>query len=80
MKNLLKVQGHTNYYRDPSSKAIIIDDKEKLNLYENQKRTIEFNAKNMNHINNEVISLKQDVDNLRSKIDIIIDILKNKGS
>lgn len=80
MRNLLKVEGHSNYYRDPSSKAIIIDDKEKLSLYENQKRTIEFNARNMNHINNDVITLKQDVNDLKYKIDIILDILKNKGS
>ena len=80
MKELLRVEGHKHFYRDSNSKAIIIDDKEKLINYDNQKRTIEFNAQNMNAINNKVESLNKDFQELKNAMNIIIALLKNKGS
>ncbi len=80
MRQLIKVEGHKHFYRDSESKAIIIDDREKLVSYDNQKKTIEFNAKNMDAINNRVISLEKDVQEIKNNMYLILDLLKNKGS
>ncbi len=78
MRDLIKVEGHTNFYRDPNTKAIVVDDKTKLENYLNQRRTAELASQNFVAINKEVTSLKQDVQELKNSLNTIIDLLKNK--
>lgn len=76
MKEYLKVEGYTHYYRDPNSKAIIITDDTKRQNYLNQKRSIEHNLQNYNTINKEVTILKNEVSEIKSSINHLIDLVK----
>lgn len=80
IKNYMKVQGHTNYYRDPDSKAILIVDESKRQNYVNQKIVLKKSAETYEHINNEVGNLKQEVNNIKNTLDAILTILQKQSS
>lgn len=77
MKDYLKVEGHTHYYRDPNSKAIIIVDDNKRVNYLNQKRSIEHNQQNYQELSKEVSTLKHEVSEIKSSINQLIDLIKD---
>ena len=77
MKDYLKVEAHTHYYRDPNSKAIIIVDDNKRVNYLNQKRSIEHNQQNYQELSKEVSTLKHEVSEIKSSINQLIDLIKD---
>ena len=53
---MYKVKDHNNLRRDPKNQAIINVDREKLSEHRNKKQI----SNNIQHLNEEVISLKSD--------------------
>lgn len=80
IKNYMKVEGHTNYYRDPVSKAIVIVDENKRQNYANQKTILKKNAETYERINNEVGNLKQEVSAMKDTLNVILTILQKQSS
>lgn len=58
---MYKVKDHNNLRRDPKNQAIINVDKEKLFEHRNKKQI----SNNIQHLNEEVISLKSDVQEIK---------------
>jgi hypothetical protein len=79
MKDYLKVEGHSNYYRDPVTKAIIIVDENKRQNYLNQRKIQETNFNNYETINNEINDMKKDISDIKEALGTLLDIL-NKNT
>lgn len=79
MKNYLKVEGHSNYYRDPITKAIIIVDENKRQNYLNQRKIQETNFNNYETINNEINDMKKDIIDIKEALGTLLNIL-NKNT
>lgn len=79
MKDYLKVEGHSNYYRDPSTKAIIIVDENKRQNYLNQRKIQETNFNNYETINNEINDMKKDIIDIKEALGTLLNIL-NKNT
>lgn len=79
MKDYLKVEGHSNYYRDPITKAIIIVDENKRQNYLNQRKIQETNFNNYETINNEINDMKKDIIDIKEALGTLLNIL-NKNT
>jgi uncharacterized protein YllA (UPF0747 family) len=79
MKDYLKVEGHSNYYRDPVTKAIIIVDENKRQNYLNQRKIQETNFNNYETINNEINDMKKDISDIKEALGTLLNIL-NKNT
>lgn len=58
---MYKVKDHNNLLRDPKNQAIINVDREKLSEHRNKKQI----SNNIQHLNEEVVSLKSDVQEIK---------------
>lgn len=68
---MIPVEGHKNLYRDEESGAIINFDDYEYNLYISRKNQAR-------HQKEEIDNLKNDVNELKQKLNIIIDMLNHK--
>lgn len=73
--NYLKVEGHSNLYRDPHTKAIIsVGDDSKRTNYITQRKVLEQTS----DINIEIDTIKKDINSLKNSMDMIIELLQRK--
>lgn len=59
MKKRIKVKDHPNLERDPKTKAIVSTDSTGYQKYMNQKRIIEMQQQRIEHLESEIIVIKQ---------------------
>lgn len=75
---MLKVKEHPNLLRDPHTKAIIVNDPQGRQQYLNQ-RQMALKTQSMNEqVMNEVSQLKDDIQELKTAINILLEIQKNQ--
>lgn len=68
MRNLVKIDGQQNMYRDVNSKAIIVCDEKDKSSYSNQKRLFE------EHINmkSDIKKINNDIEEIKSMLSSIL--------
>ncbi len=76
INDLYKVKDKQNFYRDPVSKAIIINDEEKRNAYLTQRDIAMKQKLNEIKVNNDINNIKSELDDIKSVLTELITIIK----
>lgn len=66
MENFLKVKDHPGLYRDPVSKAIIVDDPTGRKTYQMQRQTLVKSLGAAEQLREEINSIKTEMDEIKS--------------
>lgn len=72
MNNYLKVKDHPGYFRDPNSKAIVIDDPLARKKYQDQKKLVQISTNSVNEIKDEVNTLKSELSEIKSMLSALL--------
>ena len=76
-ENLLRVKDHPGLYRDPVTKAIIVDDPVARKSYLTQRQVLQKSLSSSESIREEINILKEDINSMKSILTEIVKHLKN---
>jgi hypothetical protein len=76
MKNYLKVDGHSNFVRDPKTNSIINTNMSEYNEYVNRRNIMNKENEKIKSIENEMNSIKTDISEIKSLLKDFVNGLK----
>lgn len=78
MTELIKVKDHPGLFRDPVSKAIVIDDPVARKNYQMQRNTLVKSMGAAEELRDEINNMKQEIDSIKTMLTDIASYLKTK--
>ena len=78
MTDLVKVKDHPGLFRDPISKAIVIDDPMARKNYQIQRNTLVKSMGAAEELKVEINNMKQEIDSIKAMITDLASYLKTK--
>lgn len=74
IENLIKVKDHPGLYRDPVTKAIIVDDPAAKKSYQTQRNILQKSLSSTEELKDEINIMREEINSMRA---MLIDVVKH---